>query len=230
MKEQIKVIAFDADDTLWENETYFRNSEEKFAMLLSDFMPPHDVNRALLRVEISNIPSLGYGVKSFIISMIEAAMEISDGRLHTDDIQRIIQIGKDQLAKPVHLIDGVQEVLNRLQRKYRLVMATKGDLKEQESKLIKSGLEAYFHHIEILSEKKEANYKKLISHLDVKPDQFLMIGNSLKSDIIPVLELGAYAVHVPFHTTWEYEKVESKIEHEKFSHIEDIKELLEILL
>lgn len=226
MKNNLKIIAFDADDTLWANEHYFRASENRFSELMSDFLPPHDVNRELLRIEIKNIPVLGYGVKSFIISMIETAMEISNQSLDNQTIDKIIQIGKDQLEQPVEILDGVKEVLENLKDKYRLVMATKGDLMEQEGKLVKSGLEHYFHHIEILSEKKSNNYAKLIKHLDVPPDQFLMIGNSLKSDIIPVLDLGAWAFHVPFHTTWEYEKVDASLDHPKFQKLIEIKDIL----
>lgn len=223
--KDIAVIAFDADDTLWVNEPYFRASEDRFCDMMSEYLPHHDVSRELLAVEIKNIPIYGYGIKAFIISMIETATVISSGTISAIDIQKIINIGRDQLAHPITLIDGVEEVLIALQGKYKLVMATKGDLKEQEEKLIKSGLEHYFHHIEILSEKKEVNYTKLIKHLDILPERFMMIGNSLKSDIIPILDLGGWACHIPFHTTWEYEKVDAKIENDRFRKLTSVKEL-----
>ncbi len=229
MHKDISVIAFDADDTLWSNEPYFREAEDRFCDMMEEFLPHHDVSRELLKIEISNLPTFGYGIKSFILSMVETAISISDGRISAQDIEKIISIGREQLHKPVEILDGVEEVLAQLQNKYKLVMATKGDLLEQEKKLINSGLEKYFHHIEILSEKKTENYQKLISHLDVPPTNFLMIGNSLKSDIIPILELGGYAIHIPFHTTWEYEKVDSEIDHPQFKKIEKIIEILEFL-
>ncbi|WP_235291709.1 HAD family hydrolase [Portibacter lacus] len=229
MKDKISVIAFDADDTLWSNEPFFRASEERFAEMFSDFMPPHDVIRALLKVEIANIPVLGYGVKSFVISMLETALEISDHQVSADALQKIVAIGKDQLQQPVEILENVEQVLSALQGRFKLVMATKGDLLEQETKLIKSGLEKYFHHIEILSEKKEPNYKKLINHLDIPANEFLMIGNSLKSDILPILNLGGYAAHIPFHTTWEYEKVSTTFTHDNFYPLSNISEVLELL-
>jgi len=229
MKDKVKVIAFDADDTLWENEPYFRKSEDQFAEMMSDYMPPHDVNRALLKTEIDNLPTFGYGVKSFVISMIETAMKLSDGTISGKMVEKIIEIGRNQLNQPVFVLDGVEKVLKALQNKYKLVMATKGDLMEQEGKLEKSGLEQYFHHIEVLSEKKKSNYDKLIAHLDVRPEEFLMIGNSVRSDILPVLELGGNAIHVPFHTTWEYEKAEVNLDHASFHALEHIEQVLELV-
>lgn len=224
--KDIQVIAFDADDTLWVNEPYFREAEDKFSELLEDYLPMHTANRALLRIEIENLKYYGYGVKSFMLSMVEAALEISDKTIGIDAIEKILQIGKDMLEKPVILLDGVEDVLKALKGKYKLVMATKGDLLDQERKLEKSGLAEYFHHIEIVSEKKEPNYEKLIAHLDLPAHQFLMIGNSLKSDVLPVLNIGAYGYHVPYHTTWEHEKVDLKIDHPKFKELGNIRELL----
>ena len=182
--KDIKILAFDADDTLWENETFFREVEEKFGELMEDFLPRHTTARELLRTEIENIGLYGYGIKAFILSMIETAMRISDNTIPVHAIEKIIDLGRDMLGKPVVLLPGVENVLKTFQGKYRLVMATKGDLLDQERKLKKSGLEKYFHHIEIMSEKKEADYEKLIRHLDIKPEEFVMIGNSIKSDVL----------------------------------------------
>ena len=226
---QIKVIAFDADDTLWVNEPYFQETEQKFCEMLEDFLPAHSVSRELLKVEISNLPRFGYGVKSFMLSMIETAIQITGGRIENKSIERIIQLGKELLDKPVVLLDGVEDVLKALEGNYRLVMATKGDLLDQERKLNNSGLAAFFHHTEIVSDKQETEYKKLIRHLDIRPEEFLMIGNSLKSDIIPVLNIGGHGYHVPFHTTWEHEKVEASITHPNFRQLENIREVTEIL-
>lgn len=212
----IRVIAFDADDTLWINETYFREAEEKFASLLEDFLPQHAIMKELYRTEISNLSLYGYGIKGFMLSMIETALRISGEKMPISLVEKIIQIGQEMLSKPVDLLPGVEKVLKSLQGHYRIVLATKGDLVDQERKLQKSGLEGYFHHIEIMSEKRASDYQKLIGHLDIQPNELVMIGNSLKSDILPVLELGGYGIHVPFHTTWIHEQVEHEVKHDRF--------------
>ena len=227
MKENLKVIAFDADDTLWINEPLFQATEKKFCDMLEDFLPHHTVSRELLTIEIENMPLYGYGVKAFMLSMVEAAIKISGGTIGTEAITRIIDLGKELLNAPVENIDGVEETLKTLNGKYRLVMATKGDLLDQERKLEKSGLSKYFHHTEIVSEKNESEYRRIIKHLDIEPSEFLMVGNSLKSDILPILNIGAYGFHVPYHTTWAYEKVEKKVEHPNFRQLTKITEVLD---
>ena len=222
----IQIIAFDADDTLWVNEPFFLETEKAFCDMLEDFLPHHSLSRELLTIEIQNLKHYGYGVKGYILSMIEAAISITDRRIGVETIERILALGKEMLDKDIELIDGVEDVLEALHGKYRLVMATKGDLLDQERKLNKSGLAKYFHHIEIVSEKAEPEYRKLIKHLDIQPEQFLMIGNSLKSDVLPVLNIGGHGFHVPFHTTWEHEKVEAHIEHENFKQLTTIREVL----
>jgi putative hydrolase of the HAD superfamily len=226
----LKVLAFDADDTLWVNEPYFREAEDKFCSLLEDYLPHHTVAKELFKTEMQNLALYGYGVKGFMLSMVETALRVSDKTVSIEIIEKAIQYGKDLLEKPIELLDSIEEVLHLLKKKYRLVVATKGDLLDQERKLKKSGLEHYFHHIEIMSDKQEADYLKLIKHLDVQADEFLMIGNSLKSDIMPVLAVGGHAVHIPYHTTWAHEKVEQTIEHENFRQITTIKEILPFLL
>ena len=206
--KNIKVIGFDADDTLWVNETYFRAAEQEFAKLLSQFETPNKIDQELYKMEIKNLPLYGYGVKGFMLSMVEIALELSNYSLSNKTLEKILDIGKDMINKPVELLDDVKEVLQKLSRKYKLIVATKGDLLDQERKLEKSGLLKYFHHIEVLSEKESTNYIKLLNHLDIKPLEFLMIGNSLKSDILPLIEIGAQAAHIPFHTTWQHETVE----------------------
>ena len=226
----IKVIAFDADDTLWVNEPYFLETEKKFCALLEDYLPAHTVAKELFRTEIGNLSLYGYGVKGFMLSMVETAMRVSDKTASMDIIEKAIQYGKELLAKPIELLEGVEDVLAALKSNFRLVVATKGDLLDQERKLRKSGIEHYFHHIEIMSDKQEGDYKKLIKHLDIKPEEFMMVGNSLKSDILPVLAVGAHGVHIPYHTTWEHEKVEHSVEHENLRQIEKITEILPYLL
>ncbi|MDI9876050.1 MULTISPECIES: HAD family hydrolase [Bacteroidota] len=226
---KLKVIAFDADDTLWVNEPYFQEVEKKFCEMMEDYHPQHTISRELLKIEIANLSLYGYGVKGYILSMIEAALHISGKTLSIEAIQKILELGKEMLEKPIELLDGVEEVLQQLQGKYRLVVATKGDLLDQERKLKKSGLEKYFHHIEIMSDKQEADYQKLIRHLDIAPEEFMMIGNSLKSDVLPVLKLGGIGVHVPYHTTWAHETVEHKVEHENFYQFAHANEVLAVL-
>ena len=225
----LKVIAFDADDTLWVNEPYFQETENKFCALLEDYMPHHNVAKELFKTEIDNLSLYGYGVKGFMLSMVETALRVSNNTVSTDTIEKAIQYGKELLAKPIELLNGVEEILSELKNNFRLVVATKGDLLDQERKLKKSGLEHYFHHIEIMSDKQEADYLKLIKHLDIKPEEFLMIGNSLKSDVMPVLAVGGHAIHIPYHTTWAHEKTEQTIEHKNFRQVMTIKEILSFL-
>ncbi len=221
-----KVIAFDADDTLWHNEAFFRETENKFYELFETYLPQHTVARELLQTEIKNLTLYGYGIKGFILSMIETAIRISDKTIPVSAVETIIGYGQELLEKPVELINGAEDVLRQLKGKYRLVLATKGDLLDQERKLRKSGLEPYFHHIEIMSDKKEPDFRKLIRHLDIRPEEFVMIGNSLKSDILPVLSLGGHAIHIPYHITWEHEKLETIIEHKNFTQVENIREVI----
>ncbi|HMO61174.1 MAG TPA: HAD family hydrolase [Ferruginibacter sp.] len=225
----IKVIAFDADDTLWVNEPYFKEIEEKFCNLLEDYLPRHTLVKELFKTEIDNLHLYGYGVKGFMLSMIETALRVSNHTLSITVIEKAIGFGKELLQKPIELLDGVEEVLKALKGKYRLVVATKGDLLDQERKLKKSGLEHYFHHIEIMSDKQEADFSKLIRHLDIEPSQFMMLGNSLKSDVLPVLAIGGHAIHIPYHTTWAHEHVEHKVEHQHFRSVAKIKDVLAIL-
>ena len=228
MKE-IKVIAFDADDTLWVNEPYFREMEDRFCSLLEDFLPHHSVAKELFKTEMDNLELYGYGVKSFMLSMVETIGRVTDNKANIDLVNKAVDLGRELLNKPVVVFEGVENILVGLNGDYRLVMATKGDLLDQERKLIKSGLAKHFHHIEIMSDKKVSDYRKLIHHLDCKPEQFLMIGNSIKSDILPVLELGGFAAHVPYHTTWEHEKVDIQIDDPRFFEAQNISEVIHFL-
>ncbi len=225
----IQVIAFDADDTLWVNEPYFQDVEKKFCDLLEDYLSHHHVSQELFKTEMKNLAQYGFGVKSFILSMIETAIQVSDRTIGIEAIEKIIGFGKELLEQPIELLDGVKEVLSTLSGKYKLVVATKGDLLDQERKLERSKLGGFFHHIEVMSDKKESDYQKLIKHLDITPDNFLMIGNSIKSDILPVLNIGGYGVHVPYHTTWAHEHVAHEIEHKHFKKIDSIAEILTFL-
>lgn len=221
----ITVIGFDADDTLWVNETYFREAEERFAELLEEYETKNKVDQELFKMEMDNLELYGYGIKGFMLSMIESALDLSNGKISQGTISEILDLGKNMIARPVELLDGVEEVLSQLAGRYRLIVLTKGDLLDQERKLEKSGLSKYFHHVEVLSEKKETNYSNLLEHLNIDVNEFLMIGNSLKSDVLPILNIGAKAVHVPFHTTWIHEMVsetEQVNDHLKLNGLNDI--------
>lgn len=225
----IKVIGFDADDTLWVNETYFRAAEEQFASLLESYETKNTIDQELFKMEMKNLELYGYGIKGFVLSMVESALELSNGKVSTETISEILTIGKKMIAHPVELLDGVEDLLKDLVEDYRLIVLTKGDLLDQERKLEKSGLSKYFHHVEVLSDKKEENYQNLLSHLEIKTDEFLMIGNSLKSDVLPIVNIGAQAVHVPFHTTWAHEEVKPEEQTNNYLTLSNIQELKKYL-
>ncbi|MFK8061286.1 MAG: HAD family hydrolase [Polaribacter sp.] len=230
ISKNIKVIAFDADDTLWVNETYFREAEHDFAKLLAKYETENKIDQELFKTEIKNLELYGYGVKGFILSMIECALELSNYQINQKTIKAILNIGKEMLDKPIELLEGIENVLQSLKGKYKLIVATKGDLLDQERKLEKSNLSKYFHHIEVMSDKKEKDYLKLIKHLDIHPSELLMIGNSLKSDVLPLIEIGATAIHVPFHTTWVHEEVSKEDASTSDYHtISNIKEVLSLI-
>jgi putative hydrolase of the HAD superfamily len=226
----LKVIAFDADDTLFVNEPYFQETEQKFCALMQDYLSHQGLSQELFKTEIANLNLYGYGIKGYILSMIEAAMKISNNTISLEIIEKIIQYGKELLEKPIELLDGVEETLKALSGKYKLIVATKGDLKDQQNKLHRSGLGHYFHHIEVMSDKQEINYTHLLKRLEINPEEFFMIGNSLKSDVLPVLGIGGYAVHIPFHTTWEHERISHKVEHPNFKTLDKIIDVLPILI
>ncbi|KAF0195800.1 MAG: putative HAD superfamily hydrolase [Bacteroidetes bacterium] len=221
----ISTIGFDADDTLWVNEPNYRQTEAEFCRILEPWLPEPEVSKGLFATEMANLELYGYGAKGFILSMIETAIRLSNGTISNEKLNHIIGLGKELLDRDVELLDGVKSVLAGLQGKCRLILATKGDLLDQERKLRKSGLEGYFHHIEIMSDKTENNYKKLLAHLEIQPEEFLMVGNSLKSDILPVLNLGGYGVYVPYHTTWQHEHIEHLPDNPNFAEIPGIKHL-----
>jgi len=231
MDKGIEVIGFDADDTLWINETYYLETENEFCRLLAQYRDSsREISAELYKIETGNMRLYGYGIKAFTLSLVETALKISSNKVPQATIEKIINLGKAQLDKPLVLLDNVKNVLDHLSRDYRLIVVTKGDLLDQERKLRKSNLEKYFHHIEIMSDKKESDYQKLLKHLDIEPAQFMMVGNSLRSDIIPVLGIGGYAVYVPFHTTWEHETAdENSITSSRFRKIKKISQVAEII-
>jgi putative hydrolase of the HAD superfamily len=229
VKNRITTIAFDADDTLWVNEPYFQEAERQFCSLLENYLPQHTISQELFVTEMKNLHLYGYGVKGFLLSMIETANRVSNRTVSLDVIDKIIEIGHELLQKPIELLQGVQETLQQLNDNYKLIVATKGDLLDQERKLKKSGLEHYFHHIEIMSDKKISDYQKLLKHIDCPPENFLMLGNSIKSDIMPVLDLGGIGAHIPYHVTWTHEQLEHNLKHENFIQLKEISEILNFL-
>ena len=229
MNNHITTIAFDADDTLWINEPYFQEAEKEFCVLLEDYLPQHSVSQELFTTEMQNLHLYGYGVKGFMLCMIETITRVSNNTASLELVNKAIILGQELLQKPIELLDGVTETLESLKGKYRLVVATKGDLLDQERKLRKSNLTGYFHHVEVMSEKDDANYLKLIKHLDIRPSEFLMIGNSLKSDVLPVLNIGGYAIHVPYHITWAHEEIEQSIDSGMFKSVACIGDVLAFL-
>jgi putative hydrolase of the HAD superfamily len=201
------VIGFDGDDTLWHNERLFTLTQDRFRALLRRYVDPGRIDDRLLATEIKNLAVFGYGVKGFTLSMIETAIEVTGGRVQSDEIAQIIDAGRAMLSQPVELLPGVPEVVESLAQGHRLVLITKGDLFDQESKIARSGLADRFWRIEVVSEKDESSYSRVLTRHEVKPDQFVMVGNSLRSDVLPVLAIGGHAVHVPYHTTWAHEDV-----------------------
>ncbi|MBP8790689.1 MAG: HAD family hydrolase [Breznakibacter sp.] len=230
MLNRIKVIGFDADDTLWINENFFRQAEAEFAGLMKEYASEGEVIKTLYDVEYRNIPLYGYGIKAFMLSVMETALLLSSQNPNPSLIAKIIEIGKQMLVLPVELLPGAQEILEALAPHHRLVLATKGDLHDQQRKLKESGLEQYFHHVEIMSEKTTLEYGKLLRHIDLDASHFMMIGNSLKSDVLPVLKLGGKAVHIPYHITWAHEVVDEPIEHPDFYTIESLLELKTVFM
>ena len=222
-------IFFDADDTLWENEQFFRDAEAKFAELLSDYTDPEGVQQMLWRKQEDNIPLFGYGSKTYMIGMTDAAMELCGGTLPEKIYLGIKEIIKELAFHEFQLIDGVEETLQALQGKYTLVVATKGDLTEQLYKYRQSGLEKYFHHCEVMENKDEKNYLELAAKHNLAPEQILMIGNSVKSDIAPVVNIGGIAINTPHEVVWVHEMMDMP-ESDRIIVVQNIREVLNYLL
>jgi putative hydrolase of the HAD superfamily len=202
------VIGFDADDTLWHNETIFEKTHERYRALLACYHDTATVDRTLFATEMRNLELYGYGVKGFTLSAIETAIQLTAGKISGEEIRQLIELGREMLSHPVELLEGVPEILAELAGRHRLLVITKGDLRDQERKLTKSGLAEHFDQVEIVSEKDAATYERILRRHDIAADRFLMVGNSLRSDILPVLALGAAGAHVPYPLTWAAERVE----------------------
>lgn len=221
------VIGLDADDTLWVNETYYRETEIMYFDLMKDYINEKDLSSELYKTEMENLKIYGYGTKGFMLSMIETALKVSNKKVSQKKIHTIIQAGKEMLNKPVILLDGVRETLKHLSEKGQtLIVVSKGDLTDQERKLEASGILHYFDHTEIMSDKREGDYDKLLNRLHIKPAEFLMVGNSVKSDILPVLNIGANAIHIPFHTTWHHEVMADRSVQKEYIELKNISEII----
>ena len=261
--ETVKYIAFDADDTLWVNEPYFRIAEKEYCTLLERFATREEIISTLYDIEMKNLAPYGYGAKAFTLSLMETAILFSNKRcgdtlpdsfpanLHSEEqspygtatgkeavaplspaeMGKIIEIGTSLIRVPMEILPGVEELLKKLSGsgKYTLIVATKGDLLDQERKLRRSGLWNCFHHVEVMSDKNEEAYTRLLERLGCNSNEFLMIGNSMKSDILPVLEIGGKAIYIPFHSTWEHEKVEGEITHPNLYETDSCSTLLEVI-
>jgi putative hydrolase of the HAD superfamily len=222
----ITTIAFDADDTLWHTERIFITTKEKYSELLADFADKDFIEQHLDATETNNIRHFGYGIKGFTLSMIETACELTEGRITGDKIKQIIGLAKEMLAAPIDVLEGVRETIEELAKDYRLMVITKGDLLDQETKLARSGLGDYFSAFEIVPRKDAKIYKYVMRRHEIAAEEFLMVGNSLKSDILPVIEAGAQAVFVPYETEWFHEKVtDEELEGKNFGRIETMREL-----
>lgn len=228
--ENIRVLVFDADDTLWDCQSWFDDVERRCCKLLSPWATAREVSEGLFATERKNLSLTGYGTKAFTLSLIENAVRVTQGQLTGDIVGQLIDMGKELLLFPTTPLPEVEATLEQLSqsRCYQLVVFTKGELLDQENKLKRSGLEQYFSHVETVSNKTEAEYRQLCENLDVAPEQTIMIGNSFRSDIAPALTAGAYAVHIPYHVVWELEKSE-EFPHERLQKITHFNEILELL-
>ncbi len=202
------VIAFDGDDTLWHNESLYAAAQDEFRRLLAKHHPAEIIDRGLYKTEMRNLEFYGYGIKSFTLSMIETAIELTDGQVTADEVRAILGIGRKMLNADVELLDHAQEAVAKLAESHTLMLITKGDLRDQKRKLAKSGLAPYFRHIEIVTNKTHEEYEEILSKYQISPAHFLMVGDSLRSDVQPVLELGGQVVHIPYHLAWAHEVID----------------------
>lgn len=220
---KIKYVAFDADDTLWAHESMFQAAHQTYKSNLAHYVSEEVLSKKLYEYELRNLKHFGYGVKGFVLSMIETAIEITAKKISADEIQQIIDLGKWLLDHPIHLLDHVEETLLTLKDRFSLLMITKGDLFDQETKIARSGLAEHFQAIEIVSEKEEAAYQKILKTHGIQPEEIVMVGNSLRSDILPMRKLGCEAIHIPFHVTWVHEEVaDEHLDGISYHHLSDI--------
>ena len=224
---EIEVIGFDADDTLWKNEDLFFEAQNEIKDILKQ--NSNNFDKELLKTEKSNLDFYGYGIKGFILSIIEASAKNSHKELKIESINQIIKLGKKMLNAPVDLIEDVEKVLSILSKKYKLILITKGDLLDQERKIKKSKLEKYFKHKKIVSEKNKQTYLNILDNLKIEPQNFLMVGNSFKSDVLPVLEIGGNGIHIPYKILWEHENINTNKYSKRYIKLDKILDITAIL-
>jgi len=227
--KHIEIIAFDADDTLWHTENLFQDIQKRFSEILDQYAPHEEVQARFHQTEMDNIKLFGYGVKGFTLSLIETAIEISAGKIVASDIHEIVMMGKNLLDAPLDLMDGCADVLKQLKNDYRLFLITKGDVLDQRNKIEKSGLEGLFEATEVVQEKDFNTYSALFKNYDINPQSVAMVGNSLRSDILPILELNGAGIYIPYHVTAHFEIVEENISNPRFYQLENISALPDLL-
>ena len=215
------VIAFDADDTLWHNESIFTMTQVKFREMFSSH-GPEVVDQTLSSTQIKNLRHFGYGIKGFILSMIETSIELTDGDISGSEIQQVLDFGREMLVAPIELLPHVREVVEELSQSYSLWLITKGDLIDQETKIARSGLAEYFASVEIVSEKNTETYSKILTQHKIDVSRFMMIGNSMRSDVVPIVQLGGHAVHIPYSTTWVHEQEHPFVDIDRYSVLKHI--------
>ncbi len=229
MASILTTIGFDADDTLWQNEQFYRLTEERFAALLADHADPSALTERLLDAQKRNLQLYGFGIKGFTLSMIETAIGVTDGKVPASVIEKILAAGRDMLGHPIETLPNVRETLERLAGSYRMVLITKGDLFDQERKLAQSGLGELFDAVEIVSDKQAVTYKRIFERHGDGAERAMMVGNSLKSDVVPAIEAGGWGVYVPHDLTWAFEHVEAPVDAPRFRQIEHLGELPDLL-
>jgi len=224
-RARLEVIVFDADDTLWHNEHLFQDTQRRLSELLEPYATHSQVQAGLALCERRNVGLFGYGIKGFTLSMVETAIEMSERRISAAEIHQIMMLGRAMMQAPLELMDGVEAVLEALRGRHRLLMITKGDLFHQRNRIEKSGLARYFEHTEVVANKDAATYAEVFAARGADPDRTMMVGNSVPSDILPVLELGGYAVHIPYTSTAEFERHQGALEHPRLFTLDAVTEL-----
>lgn len=225
----IDTVAFDADDTLWHNEHLFQDTQRALEAIVQRYRPGEEIHDALFAVEMRNLALFGYGIKGFTLSMVEAAIQITEGRITAEEIHEIVALGKAMMEAPVDLLDGVEETLAAVRGRFRVILITKGDIVDQTSKIERSGLADHFEQVEIVPRKDATIYRTIFERHGIAPARCMMVGNSMPSDVLPMLELGGHGVHVPYELLWAHEAHDEDPENERFHRLERLGELPNLL-
>jgi len=221
----IDTVAFDADDTLWHNEHLFQDTQKKLEAIVQRYRPGEDIHDGLFAVEMQNLALFGYGIKGFTLSMVEAAIQLTEGKISAPEIHEIVQLGKTMIEAPVDLLDGVEEALAQVTARFRVILITKGDIVDQNSKIERSGLAGHFEQVEIVPRKDAEVYRGIFRRHGIDPRRSMMVGNSMPSDVLPMLELGGHGVHVPYTLLWAHESHDEDPESDRFHRLERLSQL-----